>query len=116
MKNVLVLCIVAVLSLSCVPSPEGNTAVVSEDSIVIDVRTAGEFDSGHLEAAVNIPYDQIADRIADHVTDKEAEIMLYCRSGRRSAIAKKTLDGLGYLHVTDGGSYATLKSQADAQQ
>ena len=107
---------VAALSVSCVPDPGQNGAAISEDSIIIDVRTAGEYASGHLEDAINIPYTEIADRIVAHVTDKGAKITLYCRSGRRSAIAKRTLDGLGYSQVTDAGGYAALKAQADSQE
>ena len=64
--------------------------------IIIDVRTAGEFNSGHLENAINIPYDIIDQEIGKHVKDKNSDIMVYCRSGNRSGIAKKTLNKIGY--------------------
>ena len=59
--------------------------------LVIDVRTVQEWDKGHLEGAVLIPYDQIGERIGAVVKDKSQTIYLYCRSGRRSHIAKEAL-------------------------
>ena len=79
--------------------------------IWIDVRTPEEFASGHLDGAANIPHDAIASRIAALVPDKTAEIHLYCRSGRRSGLARDTLLGLGYTKVTNDGSYEKLKDQ-----
>lgn len=70
----------------------------------IDVRTAQEFDDGHVTQAVNIPYDEIAGRIETVTADKDALIYVYCRSGRRSGIAKTALDGLGYTQVVNIGA------------
>ncbi|CAH0991191.1 hypothetical protein SIN8267_01293 [Sinobacterium norvegicum] len=75
----------------------------AEPDLWIDVRTAEEFDRGHVAQAVNIPFDVIADHIAAVSPDKQAEIYLYCRSGRRSGIALKTLQDLGYSKVTNVG-------------
>lgn len=77
----------------------------------IDVRTPEEFASGHLEGAASIPYDGIGGRIAALVPDKNMEIHLYCRSGRRSGLARETLLGLGYTKVTNEGSYDSLKNE-----
>lgn len=118
MKKALVICMVSMISLSCVPNEEAGSSAIDEDSVFIDVRTAEEFATGHIEAAINIPYTEIAEKIAGHVENKEEQITLYCRSGRRSAIAKSTLEAMGYTHVTDAGAYTTLKKQmqqAEAQ-
>jgi rhodanese-related sulfurtransferase len=102
------------ISWSCIPEENDMPGQILEHSLVIDVRTVQEFDSGHLRAAINIPYTEIAQRIADHVKNKDDRITVYCRSGRRSGIAKKTLETMGYTNVTDAGAYRILKEQEDA--
>ena len=72
--------------------------------VLIDTRSAEEYASGHLEGAILIPHDVIADKIATVVTDKTVTIYVYCRSGRRSGIAQKSLMSLGYEHVTNLGA------------
>jgi phage shock protein E len=67
--------------------------------MILDVRTEAEWQSGHLEGAVLIPYDQIGKKIGTVVKDKSQRIYLYCRTGRRSEIAKEALDKLGYKDV-----------------
>lgn len=81
----------------------------SADTTIIDVRTAGEFEDGHLKEAINIPYNQIAKQITSYVTEKEAPIMVYCRSGRRSGIAKFILEKNGYNNVINGGGFSKLQ-------
>ncbi|MBU0914179.1 MAG: rhodanese-like domain-containing protein [Gammaproteobacteria bacterium] len=78
-------------------------------SLWIDVRTVEEYNAGHLEDAINIPYDEIEQKIQVVSADKTTDIQLYCRSGRRSAIALETLRGLGYSKVTNAGAYQQLK-------
>jgi phage shock protein E len=80
-------------------------------SLWIDVRTAEEYKAGHLAGAINIPYDEIEQKIATVSVDKTADIQLYCRSGRRSGIALETLRGLGYSKVTNAGAYEQLKQK-----
>ena len=80
-------------------------------SLWIDVRTAEEYKAGHLEGAINIPYDEIEQKIQAVAADKTADIQLYCRSGRRSGIALETLRSMGYSKVTNAGSYEHLKQK-----
>ncbi len=80
------------------------TAEEKEKMILIDNRTAEEYAAGHLQGAVLIPYTEIRERIAEVTTDKDAPIYLYCRSGRRSGIAKETLESMGFKKVTNLGS------------
>lgn len=77
----------------------------------IDVRTPEEFNAGHIEGAVLIPYEVIADHIAEVTTDKSADIRVYCRSGRRSEVAKDTLQALGYTQVINEGGYEDIKKR-----
>lgn len=71
---------------------------------IVDVRTKEEFDEGHVVGAKNIPYDEIDENVS---LDKTKTILVYCRSGRRSGIAKDTLTNLGYT-VIDLGSFESL--------
>ena len=64
---------------------------------VLDVRTPEEFASGHVPGAVNIPYDQVASRLAEIPKDKE--VVLYCRSGRRAGLAAAELEKAGYADL-----------------
>lgn len=64
------------------------------DHILVDVRTPREFDGGHIAGAVNIPLDEIPQRLAEFPQDKP--IVLYCRSGNRSGQAMSLLDREGY--------------------
>ena len=115
MKKAIALFLLTVMCLSCEQDKLDSPPEAGKPGMVIDVRTAREYEAGHLQDAINIPYDEIGERIADHVQDKEGEITLYCRSGRRSAIAKQTLDKLGYKRVVDAGAYAKLKAQTEGQ-
>ncbi|WP_333796563.1 rhodanese-like domain-containing protein [Rheinheimera sp.] len=85
-------------------------------AIWIDVRTADEFNAGHLVGALHIPHEQIAAQIAKVTQDKNAEIYLYCRSGRRSGLALDALQAQGYTRVVNAGAYEKLKEQAAEQK
>lgn len=74
----------------------------------IDVRSAEEFNAGHLQDAVNIPHDQILARIQAVSPDKNAPVNLYCRSGRRAETALTELKNAGYTNVTNHGGYEDL--------
>jgi rhodanese-related sulfurtransferase len=65
--------------------------------LVLDVRSPEEYAAGHVPGAVNIPYDQVASRLAEVPKDKD--VVLYCRSGRRSALAGEVLAGKGYTRL-----------------
>ncbi len=78
-------------------------APVGEDALIIDVRTQPEFDAGHVEGAILIPFDVISTNIGYVAEDHEKEIVLYCRSGRRSGIAQRTLQEMGYTKVRNAG-------------
>ncbi len=86
-----------------------------KSNVVIDVRTPEEFASGHVDGAINIPYDTISAKLpALSKIDKNENILLYCRSGRRSAIAKQSLAELGYRKVQDGGGISSLAPRLKA--
>ena len=85
----------------------------SEDTLLVDVRTAEEFDSGHIEGAKHIPYEEIGVRIGELTDDKSREIVLYCRSGRRSGVAQKTLVDMGFENAINAGGYEDLRARLE---
>ena len=85
-----------------------DKAAVKAEGIWIDVRTAEEFAPGHLEDAVNIPVDQIAQAIEALSPDKDAPLHVYCRVGRRAEMARQLLLEKGYTNVTNHGGYEEL--------
>ena len=94
----------------------GNTEKVSDGSqaeqpapidmssvILLDVRSPEEYASGYLQGALNIPHDRIEAEIAAVVPDKSAQVILYCRSGRRANTALETMRAMGYANVSNYG-------------
>lgn len=73
------------------------------DYVILDVRTAEEFDEGHIENALLIPDYEIDERAGDELDDKTQLILVYCRSGRRSKLAAEKLANLGYTNVKEFG-------------
>jgi rhodanese-related sulfurtransferase len=69
--------------------------------VVIDVRSREEYRSGHLPAAINVPYDLIGERADDLRQFDERGIVLYCRTGRRAGIAARTLQEAGFENLMD---------------
>ena len=116
MKKLFAVAISAVaISTSFVAS--ANTAPQTEQSAVqpekakgvwIDVRSAEEFNAGHLQDAVNIPHDKIIEGVKALGSDKDALINLYCRSGRRAEAALTELKNAGYTNVINHGGYEDL--------
>jgi phage shock protein E len=74
------------------------------EPLIIDVRTEAEWNNGHLEGAILIPYDVIGEKIETVSKDKSRRIYVYCRSGRRSQIAKEAVEKNGYKDVVNLGS------------
>lgn len=69
------------------------------DLVVLDVRTPEEFAAGHVPGAVNIPHDQLPNRIAEITNAKNKDVVVYCRSGKRAAMAQDTLAAHGFKRV-----------------
>ena len=76
---------------------------MQQDYIIIDARTDEEFAEGHIENAILIPEYEIANRAEKELPQKDALILVYCRSGRRSKIASEELVKLGYTNVKEFG-------------
>jgi rhodanese-related sulfurtransferase len=111
------LVLIAAMSLvGCLPiAPVSRDAVASTDAglearrlldsgaRLVDVRTKGEYESGHVEGAVNIPVSALAERLAE-LEPKTEGVVVYCRSGHRSAKAADILRKAGFTQVFDLGS------------
>ena len=75
----------------------------NEEHIILDTREQDEFDEGHIQGAILIPYTEIENKAEEMLPDKNAQILVYCRSGRRSKIASESLAKLGYTDVKEFG-------------
>ena len=73
--------------------------------LIIDVRTQAEWNDGHVEGAILIPYQLIREKIGTIAKDKSERIYVYCQSGKRAQIAKESLEKLGYKDVVNLGSF-----------
>lgn len=80
----------------------------ADSLFLLDVRTPQEFAEGHVPGAVNVPHDQLASRLAGVPKDKD--VVIYCRSGRRSALAADVLHANGYSRLShlDGDMLAWI--------
>ena len=76
--------------------------MVEAGARLVDVRTVEEFAAGHIEGALNIPVQELPARM-NELDRKDEPIVVYCRSGARSASAKRTLESAGYTRVFDLG-------------
>lgn len=77
--------------------------LVGGGALLVDVRSKAEFASGHIDGAVNIPVSELEARLPE-LGDKQSSIVLYCRSGARSARAKSFLESQGYTTVANLGA------------
>lgn len=92
--------------------PPTETTVQTQDNatqgVWIDVRSAKEYETGHLMGAVNIAHTDIASQITSVAPNKDEPINLYCRTGRRAEAALQELQKLGYTNITNHGGYDNL--------
>ena len=84
--------------------PEAKEIMDTEQNyVILDVRTEEEFAEGHIADAILIPDYEITEKAESVLTDKEQQILVYCRSGRRSKNAASQLVELGYTNVKEFG-------------
>lgn len=77
--------------------------VDGEDYILLDVRTQAEYAEGHIPGAICLPNETIGSEPPAELPDREQTILVYCRSGRRSAEAAQKLSDMGYVNVLEFG-------------
>lgn len=88
------------------PSKDEVAAAMRAGATVLDVRSAGEFASGHVDGARNLPVGELAGRL--HEVPRDRAVIVYCQSGGRSARAAQVLKAAGYSPVLDGGGIGSM--------
>ena len=97
-----------------ITAEQASEMMNTQEVVIVDVRTQSEYDEGHIQNAVLIPNETIGSEPPANLPDKNAVILVYCRSGRRSEEAARKLVNLGYVSVYDFGgindwTYGTVK-------
>lgn len=94
-----------------ITADEAKTMMDAGDVTIVDVRTAQEYADGHIPGAINIPLESIGSDKPAELTDTDADLIVYCRTGVRSKQASDKLVELGYQHVNDMGGIVDWKGE-----
>lgn len=98
-----------------VDTESAEAAMSSSGTLVLDVREPDEYEQGALEGAIHIPRGHLESQIENRITDREAQIVIYCAGGTRSAFAAETLAQLGYSDVVSmAGGFNKWKNEGRA--
>ena len=129
MKKLLLIFITALLLVGCaVPAEQESSyrqitmdaavAMMKEEKnyIILDVRTAAEFNEKHIPGAINIPNETIGTDAIPELPDKEQLILVYCRSGNRSKQASEKLVKLGYTNVVEFGGIIDWPGETETNE
>lgn len=97
------------MQLGCAQAQSGDKGVINAEQVqgmlddsstlILDVRTTGEFNRGHIPGALNIPVQNLSSSLGQ--LDKSKHIIVYCRSGNRSTLAKRILHENGYNQISN---------------
>ncbi len=90
--------------------PEQDKAweLIDAGALIIDVRSKDEFKESHLDNAINIEYDNLS-KLSQHIkANNGAQVVLYCRSGRRASVAMHELSKMGFNNVFNGGGLKAM--------
>lgn len=88
-------------------APETAKEKIRQGALVLDVRTPAEFQDGHYKGATNIPLQVLASRLGE-LGAKDKAVVVYCRSGNRSAQAARILKDAGFKDVTNAGGLSNM--------
>lgn len=90
--------------------PKVNYAeLIGHGAVIVDVRTKGEYQSGHIKSSINIPLDTLRNNLSKMKKDKP--VITCCASGMRSASAKSILKSNGFTEVYNGGGWMSLQNK-----
>jgi len=84
--------------------------MIDSGTLLIDVRTKEEFDAGHVDGAINIPYDDTEALVKAIGDDHTRSVVVYCRSGNRAGKAKIKLESKGYTGIYNATGLEALKA------
>jgi phage shock protein E len=79
---------------------------IAQGALLVDVRSPGEFAQGHVKGSVNIPVETVANNIQQF--KNHPAIIVFCRSGNRSSMAKSILEQHGFTNVINAGTWNTV--------
>lgn len=129
MKKLLPIFITALLLVGCAVPAEREVsyrqitmdeavAMMEEEEgyIILDVRTAAEFDEKHIPGAINVPNEAIGAEVIPELPDKDQLILVYCRSGNRSKQASEKLMKLGYTNVVEFGGIIDWPGETETNE
>ena len=129
MKKLLPIFITALLLVGCAAPTEREVsyrqitmdeaiAMMEEEEgyIILDVRTAAEFDEKHIPGAINVPNEAIGTDAIPELPDKDQQILVYCRSGNRSKQASEKLIKLGYTNVVEFGGIIDWPGETETNE
>jgi len=120
-NRITILCGLLALLAFCFANPAvaggGDPAVaakawplIEKGALLIDVRTPEEFADGHIDGAINIPYEETDALAAAIGADKQRPVVVYCRSGHRAGLAKTELEKEGFGNIFNASGYEALKN------
>lgn len=130
MRNILyitlIICIILFVVVGCtnsdskkntvyqkITAEEAKKLMETENVIILDVRTQEEYNEGHIKNSILLPDTEISTKAQEVLKDKDSKILVYCRSGRRSAQASKMLISMGYTNVYDFGGIIDWKYEIE---
>jgi len=101
---------------SSTPTPEMSALqkAAQGGAVVIDVRSKGEWDAGHVAESTLLPLPEVEAKLSELQVAKDAHVILVCRSGNRAGRAKAMFEKAGFTHVENGGSWKALCVSGDA--
>ena len=92
------------------PSPSEAQTAIKQGALIIDVRSAEEFSTGHYPSAINIPHSLITQKAPTLIKDTKKTIVVYCKSGFRAEVAKQELNRLGFAQVINAGGLTDINN------
>ena len=96
--------------LGCREADSAPADDVAREKVYLDVRTPAEFAAGHVEGAINIPVETIDSRWVELEPHRADSVIVYCRSGRRSAAAIQVLRQQGFEFLRNGGGLDDMRN------
>lgn len=116
MRNLLKFCFALLLAVAACGRSDGDADATPPASgpVYLDVRTPEEFAAGHVRGTLHIPVEEIEQRWTELEPYRERDMIVYCRTGRRSAAAIEVLEANGFKRLRNGGGLDSLAAQGVA--